>query len=87
MAKVKDLFSGDTAQIVAGAGIGFYGSRLLYKYGTSKITPISGYQELTDGAVMITGMFLKGNWRTGMIAGAGTSLIDNLLKRFKVELL
>lgn len=86
-AKAKELFSGDVIQTVAGAGVGFFGSRLAYKYGTSKITAISGYPEMTDLAVVIAGLFMKGSWRAGMVGGAGLSLVDNLLKRFKVELL
>ena len=84
--QIKEVMTVSTIKLIILAAVGYIVARLLHRGVFRNIDPIRGVPEVSDIVVILVAVFvLQPNLRIPVVAGAGVSLVKNLLDRADIE--
>ena len=84
--QIKEVMTVNTIKLIILAAVGYIAARLLQRGIVRNIGPLRDFPEISDIVVILVSIFvLQPNLRIPIIAGAGVSLVKNLLDRADIE--
>ena len=84
--QIKEVMTANTVKLILLAAVGYIAARLLQHGVIRNIGPLRGFPEVSDIVVILAATFvLQPNLRIPVVAGAGVSLVKNLLDRADIE--
>ena len=84
--ELKQVMTVNTIKLIILAAVGYIAARLLQHGVIRNIGPLRDFPEISDIVVILAATFvLQPNLRIPVVAGAGVSLVKNLLDRADIE--
>ena len=84
--QIKEVMTISTVKLIILAAVGYIAARLLQRGVLRNIGPLRDFPEVSDIVVILVAVFvLQPNLRIPIVAGAGVSLVKNLLDRADIE--
>ena len=84
--QIKQVMTVDTIKLILLAAVGYLAARLLQRGVIRNIDALRGFPEVSDIVVILAATFvLQPSLRVPVVAGAGVSLVKNLLDRADIE--
>ena len=84
--QIKEVMTVNTVKLILLAAVGYLAARLLQRGVIRNIEPLRQFPEVSDIVVILAATFvLQPSLRVPVVAGAGVSLVKNLLERADIE--
>ena len=84
--QIKEVMTVSTVKLIILAAVGYIAARLLQRGIFRNVGPLRDFPEVSDIVIILVATFvLQPNLRIPIVAGAGVSLVKNLLDRADIE--